>query len=157
MPETNTTRFNWQIWAGFLLTFAASLAFPFLFIRWPVTRDFPWATIALYVVAAVLLVIGVKRAFGPGRSRLAKVAAPILATISVAVMGLFLFSILVFARWLPASAAAPKVGQPAPQFSLADQSGKTVTLTELLDSPITNAANAAKPRGVLLIFYRGYW
>ena len=157
MTDKTTSRFNWEIWAGFLLAFAASLSYPFVFVRWPLTRDFPWATLALYAVAAVLLVIGVKRAFGPGRSRLAKVGAAILATLSVVIMGVFLFSILIFARWLPASAAAPKVGDPAPQFSLSDATGKTVTLAELLAAPMAGASNATKPRGVLLIFYRGYW
>ncbi|HKO97492.1 MAG TPA: hypothetical protein VJU86_10890 [Pyrinomonadaceae bacterium] len=148
-------RFNWQIWAGFLLSFIASLSYPLIFVNWPLTRDFPWVTLALYVVAAVLLVIGVKRAFASGRSRKAKIAAPILATVSIAIMGLFLFSILIAARWLPASAGAPKVGERAPEFTLADMSGKTISLTELLTTPI--AANGAKPKGVLLIFYRGYW
>lgn len=152
-----TNRFNWQIWAGFVLSFAASISYPFLFVNWPITRDFPWVTLLLYGVAAALLVIGVKRAFAAGRSRKAKVAASILTTLSVVIMGLFLFSILIAARWLPASAGAPNVGQKAPDFSLADATGKTVTLTDLLSTPISGAANAAKPKGVLLIFYRGYW
>ena len=150
-------RFNWQVWAGFLLSFVASLSYPVLFVRWPLTRDFPWVTVLLYVVAAALLIVGVKRAFAPGRRRRAKVAASILTVLSVAIMGLFLFSILIFARWLPESAGAPHVGQKAPDFSLVDASGKTLTLANLLSEPMSGSANAAKPKGVLLIFYRGYW
>ncbi len=152
-----TNQFNWQIWAGFVLSFVASISYPFLFVNWPLTRDFPWVTLLLYGVAAALLVIGVKRAFAAGRSRKAKVAASILTMLSVVIMGLFLFSILIAARWLPTSAGAPQVGQKAPDFSLTDSAGKTVTLADLLSTPITGAANAAKPKGVLLIFYRGYW
>lgn len=156
MTETRH-RFNWQIWAGFVLSFVASISYPFLFVNWPITRDFPWVTLILYGVAAALLVVGVKRAFAPGPSRKAKVAASILTTLSVVIMGLFLFSTLIAARWLPASAGAPQVGQKAPDFNLVDSTGKTVTLTDLLSAPIAGGANAAKPKGVLLIFYRGYW
>jgi cytochrome oxidase Cu insertion factor (SCO1/SenC/PrrC family) len=39
-----------------------------------------------------------------------------------------------------------KVGQPAPDFSLEDVNGKTITLSELRDK-----------KTVILVFYRGYW
>jgi cytochrome oxidase Cu insertion factor (SCO1/SenC/PrrC family) len=39
-----------------------------------------------------------------------------------------------------------KVGQPAPDFSLEDASGKTITLSEFRDK-----------KNVVLVFYRGYW
>jgi peroxiredoxin len=54
---------------------------------------------------------------------------------------------------MPAARGAPRVGQKAPEFALSDTNGKTVTLAELLSTPIKG-----KPaKGVLLIFYRGYW
>ncbi|HKR62062.1 MAG TPA: hypothetical protein VJS64_20410 [Pyrinomonadaceae bacterium] len=155
--NVETKRFNWQIWAGFLLTFAASLSHPFIFVRWPITRDFPWVTILLFGVAAILLFIGVRRAFASGRSRFAKVVGVILTALSVVFMGLFLFSVLVMARWLPASSGAPQVGQKAPDFSLSDSTGKTTNLAELLSVPISGAQYVSQTRGVLLIFYRGYW
>ena len=43
------------------------------------------------------------------------------------------------------NASPPKVGQPAPDFTLLDQNGKAVRLA---------AARGAK---VVLVFYRGYW
>ena len=153
----NLRKFNWQIWAGFLLTFAASLSYPLLFVKWPLTRDFPWTTILLYVIAAVLLFVGIRRAFSPGRSRLAKVVSSALALLSVVIMGLFLFSILIMAKWLPSSASAPKVNQKAPEFTLQDSNGKSIALTDLLTAPINSAGAAVQPRGVLLVFYRGYW
>ena len=39
-----------------------------------------------------------------------------------------------------------KVGQPAPDFSLEDAGGKTITLSEFRDK-----------KTVVLVFYRGYW
>ena len=41
--------------------------------------------------------------------------------------------------------APPKIGQPAPGFTLRDQSGARVSLS------------AARGQTVVLVFYRGYW
>ena len=76
-------RFNWQIWAGFLLSVIAFLSYPFVFVRWSVTRDFPWANLLLFGIALVLLFVGVRRAFAPDRRRISKIVAPIVATLSV--------------------------------------------------------------------------
>jgi hypothetical protein len=146
-------RLNWQIWAGFLVTFGGLFTFPLFFVRFPVTRDFPWANLLLVALAIVLLVIGLKRAFQPGRSKIAKVLACVLTTLSVAAIGLFLWSFFILAKQLPPSRGAPQVGQKAPDFTLTDTTEKPVALSELLATPI----NGAKPRGVLLVFYRGYW
>jgi hypothetical protein len=149
-------KLNWQIWAGFLLSVFAFMSYPLLFVRFPVTRDFPWANLLLFVVAIVLTLVGVRRAFASDRRRprLAKIGGSILATLSVAILGLFVFSIFIFARWMPNAHGAPQVGQKAPDFTLNDTNGNPVTLAELRSSPLnTNTA----PKGVLLIFYRGYW
>ncbi|HKO45525.1 MAG TPA: hypothetical protein VJU84_19780 [Pyrinomonadaceae bacterium] len=153
----NIKRFNWQIWAGFLLSFLASLAYPFFFVNFPITRDFPWATLILYAFAVALLLIGLKRAFAGNTKRplLSKIVASAVAGLSVIFIGLFLFSTLIMARWLPPSTGAPQVGQRAPDFTLSDASGKQVSLSDLLSQPI--AGQSQQPKGVLLIFYRGYW
>src|SRR5882724_10026166 len=135
-----TQRFNWPIWAGFLLSITALFTYPFIFVRWPVTRDFPWANLVLFGIALVLLFAGVRRAFVPDRHRLSKIVAPIVATLSVLVLGLFLFSFFIASRWLPASPGAPQVGQKAPDFSLADTNNKQVSLTSLLSEPINGKA-----------------
>jgi len=98
-------------------------------------------------------VLGLRRAFTPDRRRISKIGAAILATFSALVLGLFVFAAFVAARWLPASHGAPQVGQKAPDFTLTDTTGKPVAFSELLSSPI----NGKAPKGVLLIFYRGYW
>ena len=148
-----TTRFNWTIWAGFLLSLFAFLSYPFIFVRWPATRDFPWANLLLFGLAAVLVLVGIRRAFGPDRRALAKIVGSLLAALSVAILGFFLFMVFVMSRWLPAAPGAPQLGQRAPAFSLADSTGKMVSLSDLLATPI----NGKSPKGVLLIFYRGYW
>jgi hypothetical protein len=146
-------KFNWQIWAGFLLTLFAFLSYPFIFIDYPILRDFPWLNLLLFALALVLLFIGLRRAFKPGRRLISKILAPVLATLSVLVIALFIFAAFIESRRLPASAGAPQMGQKAPEFSLSDSNNKPVALAELLSQPVNNQP----PKGVLLIFYRGYW
>ena len=57
-----------------------------------------------------------------------------------------LFAALVLAASLsPPAAHPPALGQQAPDFTLADQNGKSVHLAD------------ARGRKVVLVFYRGYW
>ena len=148
-----TRTFNWPVWAGFLLSLAAFFSYFFLFVRFPVTRDFPWANLLLFALAAALLWVGVRRAFAPERRLGAKVAGLVATILSVAIFGFFVFSTFIMSRWLPAASGAPQVGQKAPEFSLIDMDGRTVSLSELLKTPIKGKV----PKGVLLVFYRGYW
>ncbi len=154
-----THRLNWQIWAGFLLSLAALFSYPLLFVDWPIARDFPWANLLLFAIAAILLFVGVRRGFAPDRRRLSKIVSSVLAALSLLVLGMFIFVAFVASRWLPASTGAPQVGQKTPEFTLVDTNNKPVSLSELLSLQITPAP-AGGPRvakGVLLIFYRGYW
>jgi hypothetical protein len=148
-------RLNWPLWVGFVLTIAAFLSYFFVFVLFPITRDFPWANLLIFVVALVLLFTGVRRGFAPDRPHptRSKIVASIVATLSVVILGLFVFTIFVVGRWLPASKGAPQMGQRAPDFSLPDTNGNQVSLIDLLTTPV----NGSAPRGVLLVFYRGYW
>lgn len=146
-------RINWPLWAGFLLSLVAFFSYFAVFVWFPATRDFPWANLALFLLAAVLLILGIRRGFAAGRPRRAKIGAVIITALSTLIIGSFLFAVLIAARWLPASAGAPQVGQKAPDFTLTDANNKPVSLAGLLSTPIDG-----KPtKGVLLIFYRGYW
>jgi hypothetical protein len=146
-------KFNWPLWLGFILSIFAFLSYPFIFVNWATTRDFPWVNIPMFIVALVLLFFGVRRAFAPGRRLVSKIVAPTVATISLLVLALFIFTSFIMSRWLPASANAPQVNQKAPEFTLKDTGNKTVSLATLLSEPVNNKP----PTGVLLIFYRGYW
>jgi hypothetical protein len=148
-------KLNWPLWAGLLLSLAAFISYPFVFVWTPATRDFPWANLILFGIAAVLLFVGLRRAFAkdlarPTRSRIKGV---LVAGFSVLVFGMFMMMAFVAARWMPAATGAPQVGQKAPEFTLPDINNQPVALSELLTSPI----NGQQPKGVLLIFYRGYW
>ena len=148
-------RFNWPLWLGFLLTIAAFFTYFAVFVQFPVTRDFPWANLVLFVIAGLLLFLGIRSGFASDRPHptRSKIIASIVGLLSLVVFAFFVFVIFVAARWLPASTGAPHVGQRAPEFTLSDTNGKQVSLNELLSSPI----NGSAPKGVLLVFYRGYW
>src|SRR5918996_22961 len=127
----NIRRINWPLWVGFLLTLAAFFSYFAVFVWYPITRDFPWANLLLFLVSAVLLFLGLRRAFASDRRR-SKILAAIVTTLSVLVIGFFLFAFFIGGRALPASKGAPQVGQRAPDFTLTDNNGKAVSLNELL-------------------------
>src|SRR6266849_3406418 len=160
----NSRKFNWLVLAGFLVCVIAFLSFFFFFVRFPVTRDFPWVNLLLFGLAAILLVIGLRRAFTQADAYRGKIFGPILAAVSVVVFGIFVFALFIESRHLPAARGAPQVGQKAPEFSLVDANGRSVKLSELLSAPMNAAssvtgssAGGRAPKGVLLVFYRGYW
>ena len=151
----NIRRLNWPLWTGSLVTLAAFLSYFFIFVLFPFTRDFPWANLVLFVIAGVLLFMGLRRAFAadcPHRTR-SRIVSSIVGVLSLAVFAMFIFTIFVVGRSLPASKGAPQVGQRIPDFSLPDTSGKQVSLNELMTTPV----NGNAPKGVLIVFYRGYW
>jgi hypothetical protein len=144
-----TNRFNWPIWAGFVLGLVAFGTAP-LIGRYPLT---PYLNLLIFAIAMVFVVIGVRRAFAPGRKRASKIVGSVVAGLSVAIFALFVFVAFILSRQLPGSDNAPKIGQKVPEFTLPDTQSKPVALSELLSAPI----NGQAPKGVLLVFYRGYW
>jgi len=144
---------NWPLWSGFLLSLIAFLSYFLIFARFPVTRDVPWINFLLLALSLALLFVGLRRAFGRSHRYRGKIAGPILSILSLAVVAFFCLSIFYFPRKLPASSQSPRVGQKAPDFALPDTHGHTVSLTALLTAP----AASEPTKGVVLVFYRGYW
>jgi len=146
-------RINWQIWTGFVLSLVAAFSYPFVFVTWSTTREFPWANLVLFAIAFVFLFFGLRRAFKPEKRIVSKIFSSLAAAFGVLLLAALLFMIFVMGSWLPPSTGAPQVGQKAPEFTLTDSNDRPVTLAQLLTEPVNNKP----PRGVLLIFYRGYW
>jgi peroxiredoxin len=147
----STRGLNWPLWSGFFLSPIAFLSYPFVFERWPLTRDFPWVNLLLFGLTALLLVTGLRRAFAPGRLRWLRMTSGLIATtLSVAIFANFAMNVFVHARHLPASAQAPRVGERAPDFTLPDESGALVSLAALLSPTPVSGSQASK--GVLLVF-----
>jgi hypothetical protein len=141
---------------GLLVSGFALASYPLLFSRFPATRDVPWVSWLFFALGLGLVGAGIVRAYrSPERWR-GKVLGPVLGVLSLAVLGLFLFMTMIYARQLPASAGAPKVGEKAPDFTLPDSQGRPVRLYSLLGSP-DGGAPGAPGTWVILIFYRGYW
>ncbi len=147
-------RWNISLWAGFVVMVAGFVAHPTLFVRFPITRDFPWASLLMFAGGLLLLAHGLKRAYRQPQTYRGRISGPILTTLGLAIAGLFCFVFFHLVRQLPASAGAPRVGQPAADFTLPDQEGRPVTLSKLLEA---GGGGADRLNGVLLIFYRGFW
>lgn len=141
-------RWNWSLWVGVLTVLVGFFSYQF-FVLFPITRDFPWANLLLFGIGAVLLIIGLFRAFGRPAVYRGRISGPILTALSIMAVALFCYGLFYVARQMPDSAGAPRAGETAPDFTLPDQDGKSVALHDALTSSDT--------RAVLLIFYRGFW
>jgi hypothetical protein len=148
-----TRRWNISIWAGFFTVFFGAISYFLFFARIPMTRDFPWLNLIFIALGLVWLGAGVRRAFREPQAFRGRISGPILGVLALALAGLFSFYNFYLSRQLPASASAPRVNAPAPDFSLTDSEGRTVSLDDLLREPVAGR----RPSAVLLIFYRGYW
>ncbi|SPF44200.1 membrane hypothetical protein [Candidatus Sulfopaludibacter sp. SbA4] len=146
--ETVTRRSrNWPLWVGFATALLAAFSYVPFFVKFPVTRDFPWANLVLFLAAGCLLAIGLYRAFAQPERYRGKISGVIFGVLSLAVFGLFCFGVFWLARNIPRAETAPRVGQRAPEFTLTGLDGNSVTLSQLRQGN----------RFVVLIFYRGYW
>jgi hypothetical protein len=151
----NKKRWNWRLWAGFVVSILTPLLYVY-FVR--DTRAIFWPSLALSVVAVVLLVSGWRLALRDPQMYRGKIAGPILAALSLGFLALFGFASYSAFKAFPAARNAPNLGQKAPEFTLKDISGNPVSLAQLLTEPITDASGSAHaPKGVLVVFYRGYW
>jgi hypothetical protein len=140
-------RRNILSWAGFAIVLAALISYIPFFAIFPATRDIPWANYLLFLIGGVLLAAGLKRAFGdPGHYR-GKISGSILAALSALLFVFFVASVTYFSRQIPSVETALRVNQKAPAFVLVDTAGKEVSSADLLKDH----------RGVVLVFYRGYW
>ena len=155
-PTERKREWNWRIWWGFLLAVAAVPGYFLFFVKFPITRNVPWVSWLMFAGAGWLLWAGLRRAFASPELVRGRIAGPILAVLSLGAAGLFGYATLYASRQLPVAAAAPRVGDQAPEFVLADTTGKMVALSTLLSEPLPGR-EGGKPRGVLLVFYRGYW
>jgi hypothetical protein len=139
---------------GFVVVVSSVVSYITIFVRFPITRNVPWVSWLLFALAGWLFGGGLRRAFGKPEAYRGKIVGPILALLSFGLVGFFGYATLHATRILPQSTGAPRVGATAPDFTLADTSGKMVALSALLSEQMPGRAGAgAKPRGVVLIFY----
>jgi hypothetical protein len=139
-------KWNWPIWVGFVVATGGLFSYEF-FVRFPITRDFPLANLLLFGSGTVLLIVGLFRAFGRPQLYRGKVFGSIFTAIALFLFAFFSYEIFYVLRQVPLSSQAPRIGQKAPKFTLADQNGRSVALADLLSGS----------KAVALIFYRGFW
>ncbi len=139
-------KWNWLLWVGFVVAVAGLFSYGF-FVRFPITRDFPWANLLLFGIGDALLIVGLFRAFGRPQLYRGKIFGSILTAIALFLFAFFSYEIFYVLRQVPLSANAPRLGEKAPDFMLLDQNEQPVGLGDLLSGS----------RAVVLIFYRGFW
>ena len=95
---------------GFAVVVAGLFSYGF-FVRFPTTRDFPWVNLLLFGIGAVLLIVGLFRAFGRPQVYHGKIFGSIFTVIAVLVVAFFSYAIFYVVRQVPASRGAPHVGK----------------------------------------------
>ena len=144
-------RLNWPIWTAAPLGLATFLSYPFVFLKWPLTRDVPWANLLLLALTVTLVAAGLRRAFAAGRGAFSKAVAVCLAAVGLFGIGTFV-AVVMLPQHLAASSGAPAVGEKVSDFTLLDTNDRPVSLSELFSAPVGGAA----PTAVLLIFEMGH-
>ena len=139
-------KWNRPIWVGFVVAVGGLFSYDF-FAQFPITRDFPWANLLLFGIGAVLLIVGLFRAFGRPQLYRGKIFGSIFTAIALFLFGFFSYEIFYVLRQVPLSSQATRVGEKAPEFTLVDPNGRSVALADLLSGS----------KAVVLIFYRGFW
>jgi len=140
-------RGNLLNWAGFAVIVVALVSYVPLFALFTTTRDIPWANYLLFLIGGALLGAGVRRAFRDPEHYRGKISGSILASLSALLFAFFVVSIIYFAKQIPSGESGLGVNRKAPPFVLVDTGGKQVSSTDLLKDH----------RGLVLVFYRGYW
>ncbi|HVW86296.1 MAG TPA: hypothetical protein VHB50_16525 [Bryobacteraceae bacterium] len=140
-------RRNFFTWAGFAIVLIALVSYVPFFTLFPATRDIPWANYLLFLTGGALLAAGLRRAFRDSGRYGGKISGSILTALSAILFAFFIVSVTWFSKQIPAAETASGVGQKAPPFLLPDTAGKPVSSADLLKNH----------RGLVLIFYRGYW
>lgn len=147
---------NGLLWLGVFFLVLALGSFFLFFIPMAGQQLLPWLNVAFSVLALLLIVAGLRRAFTQPQRYRGKVAGWVFTVVSVLLLAFTAFAFYA-ARRLPSPNSAPVAGQRAPDFQLKNTTGSTVTLAQLLAPSSTPGSSQQQNKAVLLVFYRGYW
>jgi hypothetical protein len=138
-------RRNHAIWLGPLVTFVGAVSYFTYFARFPSLRDVPWLNLPIVAFGVWLSALGIWRALrSPGRYR-GKIAGSSGLLLSLALALLFGFYVFSLSYGVPQPTETTLSLSSAPGFTLPDQNGNEVRLSDL------------RGRKVVLVFYRGFW
>ena len=138
---------NLPIWIGFVIVVIAIGSYIPVFVNFASTRDVPWVNYSLFAVGLAVLAAGLRRAYTDPQHYRGKISGTLLGVLGVLLAAFFVFGTVYFTKQIPPAGNALHAGQRAPAFALQNADGKPVALSEL----------EGNRRGVVLIFYRGYW
>jgi hypothetical protein len=128
---------NHAVWIGALISIVGLVSYFFVFARFAPLRDFPWINLPLVLTGVGVSIWGIRR-----HPSILSVAG---ALVSVLAAGLLLAYVFVLSYHLPDPTRAVRIGDPAPSFALADQTGTIVRLEDFEGRPL------------VMVFYRGFW
>ena len=140
-------RANILNWVGFAIVLFAVGSYVPIFAIFPATRDFPWANYLIFLIGGAFIAAGLGRAFRDPVHYRGKVSGSILAGLSSLLFVFFVLSVTYLSKQIPSSETALRVSQKAPSFLLVNSIGRPVSSADLL----------MNHRGLLIVFYRGYW
>src|SRR5207237_206767 len=90
-------KWNRPIWVGFVVAVGGLFSYDF-FAQFPITRDFPWANLLLFGIGAVLLIVGLFRAFGRPQLYRGKIFGSIFTAIALFLFGFFSYGFRISMR-----------------------------------------------------------
>ena|GEM_PF-221898 len=133
------------VWAGVAITGTGAISYFLYFAQFPTLRDSPWLNLPIVLVGLALTMVGTFKVYAQGGGVVSKGLASFGVLLAAAITGLFNFYIFSLSYQLPTATGAPAVQEAAPEFTLLDQTGQAVSLSDY------------RGRKVALVFYRGYW
>ena len=153
VADTSMRRRRGSLWLGLAVCLVGALSNLFYFLNPPGQAALPWISLLVPIAGFAIVVFGLWRTYALPENYGGRILGPVFAIVCLILAGGSMSGFF-HARDLPVSARAPRVGQKAPDFTLADSEGRMVSLSQLLAGP---GEKSGPPKSVLLIFYRGYW
>lgn len=132
-------------WMGLVINLAGFISYYLFFAQFPDLRDFPIVNLPLVLVGMFVTGAGCLAMFKQGGSAWGKSLAGLAFLMTVAVTGLLNFYVFSLSYQLPEASGFPQVTTTAPDFTLPDQSGGQVNLSDY------------HGKKLVLVFYRGSW
>ncbi len=137
-------RRNHAIWLGVVLVLVGLLTYLYS-IRFPALRDFPWVNLPLVLAGVIVSAIGFWQAIWRPSVYRGKILGGLGLALSLAITIFFIYGVFFLTARVPAPTSTSLAMTVAPDFTLMNQSGEPVRLSQY------------RGQKVVLIFYRGYW
>ena len=136
---------NHALWLGPLIVLVGAISYFTFFVQYPTWRDTPYINLPVVLAGAWMACVGAWRAFFKSHLYRGKILGTLSLFFSLSLAGLFGTYIVYLSYQLPAPNEITQGLESAPDFTLNDQHGNPVSLSDF---------NGKK---LIVTFYRGYW